>query len=332
MPDSPQAARIAVTIPKANADAFREELRAWGGVASARILGLDDHDVAMYVALLTSPLGMSLGFARPEIETRVRRHGGVVGAKDAWLIKDDDLGDFLDEQSMLVQNRRELLSPLQQLFLVAAAEVSEEDTDRRMEARAVTARFDFGQPSDDWLFEATKNLASLGFIAPYQRDGTAGDQFVHLTAAGIRKARALVTAGVRVHDRHEEGIGSPHSDGSNFSDGSGYAPTLPIVPPVGDTSPIDSSRWTGVNTSEVVEGHRLEQLREHLTILSAQVDGLDHLSNIERQQVMTIVTALKILADAPEPPANAIRELLQVLNNISGIASLMVAIVALMSS
>lgn len=149
------------------------------------------------------------------------------------------------------------LPDIQKLFLLAAATVAEEDTDRRMEARAVTDRYDFGQATSDWIFEATRNLGALGFLAPYTRDGRAEDQFVHLTPAGIRKARSFADAGLRVYPRGQERRSVAHSDGSRFSDGTGYVDAGYVEPSYVEdgavaldfsrpASSVDSSMWTGI--------------------------------------------------------------------------------------
>lgn len=332
MPDAPNAPRIAVTIPKTARDAARADFTRWGAIASARILGEDDHEIAMYLATVATSTAL-LGSMRNEIEAHVRKFGGRVGAKDAWVAADGDYGDFLAAGNLKAATKASLDLPvMHKLFLLAAARVAEEDTDRRMEARAVTKRFDFGQDSADWLFEVTENLGSLGLLAPYQRDGGGEDQFVHLTAAGVRKARELSAAGLRVFARDEERDAQPHSDGTFFSDGSGYrtGPRDGTAVAAEDIHVVDSSAWTGVSKPEVVEGEKLQLLRSQLADVERQVDALDLPSNSQRQQVMALVTAMKILADAPEPPADVIRDILQLLNNISGIGSLVVALILLM--
>lgn len=95
MPDAPNAPRIAVTIPKSSAAEARAEFQSWGGILSARILGESETEIGMYVSMLASSIALSLGLARDELEKRLRKVGGRVGAKDEWLIADQDLGDFL---------------------------------------------------------------------------------------------------------------------------------------------------------------------------------------------------------------------------------------------
>lgn len=151
----------------------------------------------------------------------------------------------------------------QKLLLMAAAKVAEEDTDRRLQARAITDRYDFSQQPSGWIFDATRNLGSLGLIVPYNQDGTEDDQFVQLTAAGLRKAGTFEQAELEMLSRNQLSAGTtPHSDGTRFSDGSGYAdagyleadqdpPVFPLIsgkaiydlpaPPS-----ISSSGWTGI--------------------------------------------------------------------------------------
>ena len=58
---------------------------------------------------------------------------------------------------------------------------------------------------------------------------------------------------------------------------------------------------------------------------------LDRLSigNVEKAQARAYIIATLALAEAPEPPADLMWELLQRANNIAGIASLLVAVIAL---
>lgn len=232
------------------------------------------------------------------------------------------------------------LPDIQKLFLLAAATVAEEDTDRRMEARAVTDRYDFGQATSDWIFEATRNLGALGFLAPYTRDGRAEDQFVHLTSAGIRKARSFADAGLRVYPRGQERRSVAHSDGSRFSDGTGYAAAGYVEPGYVEDGAaaldfsrsalsVDSSMWTGVKPPAVLAGERLQKVRSAIVDIQAQVEKLDIASNSERQQVMAIVTAIKVLSEAPEPPEKTIKELVALAGNIASVASLFVGLLAL---
>ncbi len=95
MPDAPNAPRLAVTIPKSAAAEARAELKTWRAIVGTRILGEDDKEIGLYVSMLASGLALSLGMARQELEQRLRKVGGRIGAKDEWLIADQDLGDFL---------------------------------------------------------------------------------------------------------------------------------------------------------------------------------------------------------------------------------------------
>lgn len=95
-----------------------------------------------------------------------------------------------------------------------------------------------------------------------------------------------------------------------------------------DVRAIDSSSWTGIQAPEIIAGVRLAKLRESLAEIEAQVSSLQLASNSDRQQVMAIITAVKILSEAPDPPGSVIRDLLGIANNIAGVGSLFVSILA----
>jgi hypothetical protein len=101
-------------------------------------------------------------------------------------------------------------------FLVAAYVIAEGDEDRRIITRAVLDRVDFpGQPRG-WTSAAIRELSGLGFLVDYTRDGTAEDQFVQVTSAGARRAKALMKGGLQLRWL------TPWEGGVTFSDGSQF--------------------------------------------------------------------------------------------------------------
>lgn len=79
----------------------------------------------------------------------------------------------------------------------------------------------------------------------------------------------------------------------------------------------------------MLAGERLQKVRSAIVDIQAQVEKLDIASNSERQQVMAIVTAIKVLSEAPEPPEKTIKELVALAGNIASVASLFVGLLAL---
>ncbi|MBV2148641.1 hypothetical protein KRZ98_10120 [Sphingobium sp. AS12] len=94
-----------------------------------------------------------------------------------------------------------------------------------------------------------------------------------------------------------------------------------------EISPIDSSSWTGVPKPAVLEGERLAKLQMELTSIERQVEALDRGSNSEKQQAMAIITAIKVLAEAPEPPEKVIKDLISLAGNLAGVGALFLSLV-----
>ena len=91
---------------------------------------------------------------------------------------------------------------------------------------------------------------------------------------------------------------------------------------------VSSSAWTGRVTLP-------EKNRERLVIALRAAEGeLDALGagNAEKAQARAYLVAAAALAEAPDPPADIIWDLIQRANNIAGIAALLVSIVGLFVS
>jgi hypothetical protein len=227
-------------------------------------------------------------------------------------------------------------------FIVAAYVISEGDTDRRLESRAITSRAHFHEEKNDWVFEDIANLASLGLLVPNQRDGNADVQFVQLTSAGARKAvqfrdvdkieplwisgrapdHPVPTLDMATLFEPDATNGVPHSDGSIFSDGTGYAQTSPDNAP----HPIASESWTGIPSAAVVEGDKLVQLKAFVADADKKLETFGFENNRDRAQALALIAAIRIAADAPDPPLSAILQLLAHLNNIAGIGSFLISL------
>jgi hypothetical protein len=106
-----------------------------------------------------------------------------------------------------------------------------------------------------------------------------------------------------------------------------------VEPPLQeDREPIlvDSSAWTGLPPDFQFTEERLQRL---VTLLDTAERDLDSypIPNSQKAQARAYILAAKELAQAPEPPADLIWELIGRANSIAGIASLFVSIVALFS-
>lgn len=92
---------------------------------------------------------------------------------------------------------------------------------------------------------------------------------------------------------------------------------------------IDSSTWTGLSNNQTFSAARAARLLEELDQAAEKLDAMA-LDNSAKSQAYAYIVAAKVLAQAPEPPADLIWELISRLNAIAGIAGLLVSIIALM--
>ena len=91
---------------------------------------------------------------------------------------------------------------------------------------------------------------------------------------------------------------------------------------------IESSSWTGIYSKAKLSESAADGLSKMLSDVQAQLDSLA-ISNTEKSQALAYIVAAKALAQAPEPQADLIWELIGRLNALSGVAGLLVAIIAL---
>lgn len=91
---------------------------------------------------------------------------------------------------------------------------------------------------------------------------------------------------------------------------------------------IDSSAWTGLPSTFVLTEQKRELLSKMLQDAESALDSVGA-SNQEKAMARAYIVAAKTLADAPEPPADLIWELINRANQISGVAALLVSIIGL---
>jgi hypothetical protein len=95
-----------------------------------------------------------------------------------------------------------------------------------------------------------------------------------------------------------------------------------------ETSSVDSSSWTGLPRAGILTDEAADRLKIVLRNVDHAVARAS-CSNEERAQARAYVLAIQALAEAPEPPADLIWQLVQRANSIAGIASFFVALMAL---
>ena len=94
---------------------------------------------------------------------------------------------------------------------------------------------------------------------------------------------------------------------------------------------VESTLWTGLPKEGVLSEQSVLRLKAALTIVEDAVLKSDA-TNEEKSQARSYIIAMSVLADAPEPPADLIWELVNRANQLSGIASLFVSIFTLFVS
>jgi len=93
---------------------------------------------------------------------------------------------------------------------------------------------------------------------------------------------------------------------------------------------IDSSSWTGLPSNFVFNPDKHETLVRLLREAEGKLDGVGA-TNEEKAMARSYIVAARILSDAPDPPIDVIWELISRANHLSGIAALLVSIIALFS-
>jgi len=94
---------------------------------------------------------------------------------------------------------------------------------------------------------------------------------------------------------------------------------------------VDSSSWTGRPNPVVLDEERRERIAHELTRIQGELENLT-LTNSERSQVVALVLAAKVLAESPNPPGDLIWEIVERASSIASVASLFIAIIALLRS
>ena len=94
---------------------------------------------------------------------------------------------------------------------------------------------------------------------------------------------------------------------------------------------VDSTQWTGLPKEGVLDEPSALRLVSALAIADDAV-ARSGASNNEKAQARAYIIAMNALAEAPEPPADLIWEIVSRANQLSGIASLLVSVISLFIS
>ncbi len=92
-----------------------------------------------------------------------------------------------------------------------------------------------------------------------------------------------------------------------------------------------SSAWTGLPKAGVLSEEAADRLKSALAVVNSALEK-SGATNEEKAQARAFALAIHALADAPEPPADLIWELVSKASQIAGIASFFVSLVALFST
>lgn len=169
-----------------------------------------------------------------------------------------------------------------------------------------------------WVVQVVQDLGVRGYLTGKGVDADDRGQPIRLTGRGLRVAEDLMEKGVAIFRLDlGDGVGFPAAEEPS-ADG-----TEPSPQPV-----IESSSWTGLPSDFVLSEEKRTRLVACLQDAETQLDHIGA-GNAEKAQARAYIVAAKALADAPDPPADLIWELIQRANSIAGIAALFVSIIAL---
>ena len=194
------------------------------------------------------------------------------------------------------------------LMLYEEAEV----TGRRLAARGVANKF---QP------RITERIADIALRHLKQCQLIEGS-FDNPTDAGFSISRLGREVVESTHERRHDGTDTSWIRRSDQNLAG------PLEADLASHLAIDSSQWTGVPSRNALNEERSAKLVRFLDEAEQQIADL-LLGQEERAQARAFIVASRVLAEAPEPPADLIWILLQRLNNIAGIASLFISMMAL---
>ena len=178
-----------------------------------------------------------------------------------------------------------------------------------------------------WLLELQQELRDEGLIRGPSNGQNDDMAMGRLSGAGLRLVErehgTLDGIPTLIARRDELLVSVPLSIDGAASEATADEVSLTYHPP----RSIDSSSWTGLPKQGVLTAQATEKLKVALRIVDDAVAGAN-CSNEERAQARAYALAIHALADAPEPPADLIWQLVSRANSIAGIAALFISLFA----
>ncbi|HEX8481908.1 MAG TPA: hypothetical protein VF650_08405 [Allosphingosinicella sp.] len=173
-----------------------------------------------------------------------------------------------------------------------------------------------------WINHFVRIAAEKGYVEIV--DSIDNDPFViRLTAAGVQLAR-LPFAELRDYISRIPEASDNDPMKEHATPESEHDLLIPQSEPRNESQPIPSSAWTGRPITII----NSVLLSDSLRAVEQSIDTLE-ISNAEKAEARAYVVAMLALADAPDPPADLIWEMVCRASQISGIAALFVSIIAI---
>ena len=196
-------------------------------------------------------------------------------------------------------------------LLVACYLVAEDQAQEIIPVRDAITKYGL-EPRPNWVTRAIEGFLSNGFAKDMRTLGNDVDQDVWLTAAGVRQAEQWIENKVVEIEAIDEIKAQPDREER------------------GSTS-IDSSTWTGLPVGFVLSEDRRREIVRAL-------DGAEEVlprsaaNQHDQAQARAYIVSARALLEAPEPEPELAWELVGRANHLAGIASLLIAVIALFKS
>ena len=204
-----------------------------------------------------------------------------------------------------------------------------------VDVKEVFDRFDL-ERKPNWVMRALSTFQDSGWSKGKLHMGGEAEQHIYLSGHGVKQAEYLIEAGQI--DRPREKVPLPAgiqeisggrvfvSEGAVPSDFPGREGDLhfELAPPSG----VDSSAWTGLPKHGRLSAEAVDSLQRTLSDVEKALDE-SGASNAEKSQARAYVIAIRALAEAPDPPADIIWQIIARANSAAGIAAFFVAVIGL---
>lgn len=205
-------------------------------------------------------------------------------------------------------------------FLLAAYAESQARPNTTLRSGELLRKYQLNY-QEGWALQVISDLSRRGYLTTKPIDSDDNGQPVRLSGKGFRAAEDLDQQGNFVTLRSV-------FDDPGDSGGSSEAPQGAYLRDSAEAEIVSSARWTGLPSDFDLSEEKRGALISLLHDAELALDSVS-VSNNEKAMARAYIVAAKVLADAPEPPADLIWELIGRANALSGIASLLVSIIAL---